>query len=66
MYTEKDWEMIDSAGTLFRLSVPGGWLVKHMETVLTEMINHELQTGYEWRTSIAFVPDENHEWRVEE
>ena len=64
------WENIenDHTGYLYRAKVPGGWLVKVVEDVISQqpsgMIHPQInyQIGYEWRTSITFMPDPDHEW----
>lgn len=58
-----EWEQIDAYHK--RAQVLGGWLVKAYEDVQTRM--HEdmpMSQGYEWRVSMCFVPDPNHEWEV--
>ena len=55
------WEGIDS--NVERSKVFGGWLVRSMTDVLVSMHEEmQPQAGYEWRESICFVPDINHEW----
>ena len=62
-----EWEEIkqNNAGYLSRAKVIGGWLVKYTDNVLKDL-NSEctMQDGYEWRSSITFVPDVNYEWSV--
>ena len=56
-----EWETLENC--IERAAVPGGWLVKATEEV--HMSFHEDQPpteGYEWTSSIAFVPDPSHEW----
>ncbi|MBL4832639.1 MAG: hypothetical protein JKY26_01585 [Pseudomonas sp.] len=59
------WEQIDAEHQ--RAKVPGGWLVKAYENVehfnLVEHRHNE--SGWDWRIAMAFVPDANHQWRVE-
>jgi hypothetical protein len=51
------------AGTMWRAKVPGGWLVKDVQDVISDSDSQHLYgNGYEWRSSICFVPDENHNW----
>lgn len=50
-----------------RTKVFGGWLVSaisDVNTVLPDGIGIRNDQGYEWRTSITFVPDPNHEWTL--
>lgn len=60
------WEDIDSYHR--RTKVFGGWLVKAYEDVCTVGTGYTAlgQTGYEWRVTMCFVPDFNHEWKLEE
>lgn len=57
------WEYIDE--NLNRLKVPGGWLVKCSSDVYTHRYEGCPELGFEWRESIAFVPDPNYEWVIE-
>lgn len=63
-----EWEQIEHnhGNYLTRAKVFGGWLVMSTDEVQTPMdegydkpVNRQ---GYEWRTSITFVPDLKHEW----
>lgn len=57
------WEYLED--NLYRMKIPGGWLVKYSSDVLSRMWeNSAPQQGYEWRDSITFVPDPNHEWVI--
>lgn len=65
------WEQIGTAeaGYLYRAAIFGGWLVKEVQDVSTvlpdwsgNMPAIRNEHGYEWRSSITFVPDPNHEW----
>ena len=62
------WEDMTNnlSGWMYRAPVPGGWLVRCTEDALYKNPDHHnhLQGGYEWRTSITFVPDPSHEWRL--
>lgn len=64
---EQKWENVshNSGGYLSRMKVPGGWLVREVMDVMT-FNRDEHNTGYEWRSSICFMPDINHEWLKEE
>lgn len=58
-----NWEQIDDYHK--RAKVHGGWLVKTYEEVMhndTEM--QRMNSGYDWRVSMCFVPDINHEWSL--
>jgi hypothetical protein len=65
-----NWEGIkhDHGFTMQRTPIPGGWLVAVVSDVMTPINTGynmpEPREGYEWRTSITFVPDPNHEWKV--
>jgi hypothetical protein len=64
-----EWEEIkqNTAGILFRYKLSNGWLVKEVQDVHLELndgrnlLNH---TGFEWSSSITFVPDSAHEWII--
>lgn len=53
------WEQLeqDHAGYIYRARVPGGWLVKE---VLTDCRD----SGYEWRSSLVFIPDPDRTWGI--
>lgn len=62
------WETIpqDQAGYLSRAKIFGGWLVKeahdvHLTIPDTNVLGNH---GYEWTSSITFVPDPKHEWEI--
>ena len=61
-----EWESVNDDSQISsteRAKVFGGWLVKITDEVLRSMHEDQpLTEGYEWRTSICFVPDINHEW----
>lgn len=65
---ELKWEDIshDNGFILRRARVFNGWLVSAISDVQTNVSLSEgyiqRSEGYEWRTSITFVPDPNHEW----
>lgn len=53
--------------TLERAKVFGGWLVREMHDVLHINPNyHSLQPGYEWRSTLTFIPDPSHTWEAYE
>ncbi len=64
------WEDVpqDHAGTMSRMRVPGGWLVKIVDDVNIYMGRDQAhpQGGYEWRTTMAFVPDPEYRWLPKE
>ena len=49
---------------VYRAKVPGGWLVATSNDAVVT-IHDIVQEGYQWRTSITFMPDPKHEWEVE-
>lgn len=60
------WESIEdplsSCGT-YRAKVFGGWLIRCVEHVLTPHPNSSNgQEGYEWTSSMVFIPDALHVW----
>lgn len=58
-----EWEQIDTVTS--RAKVFGGWMVRISEPV-THHTPNGLQDGWDWRTSLCFIPDPNHEWKLEE
>lgn len=61
------WEEIESEGTeafAHRAEVPGGWLVLAQTNVCHQDPNGVagMHPGWDWRPSLAFVPDPEHEW----
>lgn len=67
---ELSWEEIkhDRGFYLQRTKVFGGWLVSTVDDVRSPVYNGyntpDYTQGYEWRTSITFVPDPSHEWEL--
>ena len=57
-----EWEYL--CDYLHRLKVPGGWIVKHIEDVMTNVSQDTIEHGYEFRSSICFVPDPDHTWEI--
>ena len=57
-----EWEDIEP-GRLERAKVPGGWLVRAFEDVSHET-NNGLQSGWDWRVAICFVPDPAYIWEL--
>lgn len=62
------WEKVETnhAQSLYRSPVFGGWLVMSVDDVRSPVYTGynqpEYHEGYEWKSSISFVPDPNHEW----
>ena len=61
-----EWEEIkqNHAGTLYRAKVPNGWLIKEVQDVLTNVDGVNNTSGYQWTSSITFVPDFEHLWVI--
>ena len=59
-----NWEDVeDNFASVQRAKVFGGWIVKSIQDVLVSLHEEQPAThGYEWRESMVFVPDTNHEW----
>lgn len=57
--TRLDFEDIGSNyGDVSRAKVPGGWLV-----LMSYDVHHtDGGTGWDWRPTLTFIPDPNHEW----
>ena len=53
-------------GYLHRIHVPGGWLVLFTNDVMTLDTQGEMIIDKEYRSSITFYPDPNHEWKATE
>jgi hypothetical protein len=65
-----EWEDIESnrGHTMSRAKVPGGWLVRicnEVQTIRGTGEINQLDTGFEWRESICFLPDPTHSWGTE-
>lgn len=60
------WEEIkqEQAGYLYRAKVPNGWLVKEVQDVGNDYTGKGVESGYFWTSSLVFVPDVEHKWRV--
>lgn len=64
-----NWEEIkhDRGFYMNRAKIFGGWLVSAISDVSSVLPNGDgimTQQGYEYRTSITFVPDPNNEWKL--
>jgi len=53
----------DLADSMFRTRVPWGWLVVVSADVVHDQ-NGSWQSGWDWRTSITFMFDPFHRWKV--
>ena len=65
-----DWESVESHIRIItmRTKIFGGWLVKSYENVGYTTLNStdtKLKDS-DWRISLTFVPDPNHEWNLDE
>jgi len=65
--TKLKWEKIFSehSNYLNRAAVFGGWLVMSTDDVIEyqgDQSHKTGQEGYQWRTSICFIPDPSHSW----
>ena len=60
-----EWERIDDYHQ--RCPVHGGWLVKAYEDVYHNLyeLGKGMVPGYDMRISMCFVPDVNHEWKIQ-
>lgn len=58
-----NWEQIDAYHE--RAKVFGGWLVKAFSDVTHYLPDQGLQSGWDYRVAMTFVPDVNHEWVIE-
>ena len=58
-----EWEEVPSdRGLIFRLRVPGGWLVSMCDEVTHVLMDGRLEGGWDWRSTMTFVPDPQREW----
>jgi len=60
------WEQIDNYHQ--RAKIFGGWLVKAYEDVVHNQIHegYGMQSGFDLRVAMCFVPDPQHLWEVVE
>lgn len=58
-----EWEQIDAYHQ--RAAVFGGWLIKAFENVNHYIPEQGLNSGWDFRVSMTFVPDAAHEWVLE-
>jgi len=59
---ELSWECIDL--NLYRMCIYGGWLVKYEVPVMIMIEGQGITPGWDNRSSICFVPDEGHYWKI--
>jgi hypothetical protein len=57
-----EWESVDNLTD--RARVPGGWLVRHHAHVAHGSAG--MKTGWDWRVAMAFVPDPNSDWVIDD
>ena len=58
------WERIDDYHQ--RAKVPGGWLVKAHENVIHFTEDRGMESGWDYRISMCFVPDSEYQWEVDD
>ena len=60
------WEKIEDehAGQMYRTATPTGWLVYRVDDVLHDVYGRGLESNFEWRSALTFVPDPEHIWLV--
>ena len=61
------WEEVPSeihSTNYHRTKIFGGWLVEACTGVSHVIEPLRLEDGWDWRISIIFVPDANHEWEL--
>lgn len=56
------WEEIEPG--IHRSETPTGWLVREQNEVahIGPELNEYITTGYDWRTTLTFVPDPDKIW----
>ena len=59
------WIQVTEDGTTWRLKVPKGWIVRYSDDVIHKHSTQGRVSGWDWRSSIAFVPDYGWHWIVE-
>lgn len=66
MTTGLKWEKVEDG--IARTRTPTGWLVREVSEVCNDLSENglgRLETGYEWRTTLTFVPDPDGIWLFE-
>lgn len=60
------WEEIEQStgGSMYRTKVPTGWLIKEVQEVMHNFPDRGLDNGYDWTSTLTFVPDPTHSWEV--
>lgn len=60
------WEFIPDSGSgeLSRAPIFGGWLVRYVDTIDSPAIGRHDMNCTDFVSSITFVPDAEHTWRV--
>jgi hypothetical protein len=56
------WVSVPNGTGLYRLSVPGGWLVLIELDVMHQTEDRGLQPGWDFRPATTFMPDPDHLW----
>ena len=54
----------DLADAMWRTRVPWGWLVMMSAEVMHQFPDGRFDSGWDWRTSITFMFDPFHRWKV--
>lgn len=61
-----EWEQVTDDGTTWRLRVPGGWVVRYSDDVIHDHPVQGMIGGWDWRSSLTYVPDWSWEWNTKE
>lgn len=65
--TDSALEDFESFFSVWRAKVPGGWLIKVTNHVMTMNVDNgrifNPKSGFETRDSICFMPDPKHKWQ---
>lgn len=62
------WEEVETPshlGYMWRSRTPTGWLVRETQDVTHHIPDRGLDSGYDWRVSLTFVPDPDGLWLAE-
>jgi len=62
-----EWKQVTKDGSTWKLKVPGGWIVRYSDDIVHDraIYGRGLESGWDWRSSIVFVPDPEWYWLVE-